>query len=64
MKTFNIIFGILTILLGIAMVVFAWYFFYEDEFAIIQLASLYVALFISILIIAIGGMCITFKKDK
>ena len=64
MKIFKIVSGIFLVLLGITMMIFAWLFFFEEETAIIQLASLYVALFISILIFAIGGMCIAFRKEK
>ena len=62
MKTFDIIIGIFEILLGLTMIVFAWYFFFEED--IIQLASLYVALFISVLISTMGVICITSKKEK
>ena len=64
MKIFKIVCGIFLVLLGITMMIFAWLFFYEEETAIIQLASLYVALFISVLIITIGGMCISFRKGN
>ena len=64
MKVFKLVSGIFIVLLGITMTIFAWLFFYEEETAIIQLASLYVALFISILMITIGGICITFRKDN
>ena len=64
MKIFKIVSGIFLVLLGIAMMVFAWLFFYEEETAIIRLASLYVALFISVVIAAIGGLCIAFIKEN
>ena len=64
MRTIKIISGIFLVLLGITMMIFAWLFFYEEDTAIIQLASLYVALFISVLITAIGGICIAFRKEN
>ena len=64
MKVFRIVSGISLALIGITMMIFAWYFFFEEDIAIIQLASLYIALFISVLIITIGGMCITFRKGN
>lgn len=52
------VFAILTALLGIAMIVLAFYFFFYEEDAIVCLASLYVALFISIIITTVGIVCI------
>ena len=63
MKIFKMVIGIFLVLVGITMTVFSWLFFYKEETAIIQLASLYVALFISTLITAIGGICISFRKE-
>ena len=64
MKIFKIVGGIFLTLVGITMAIFAWLFFYKEETGIIQLASLYVALFISVLITTIGGVCISFRQEK
>ena len=62
-KVFNLILGIFVILVSLTMVVFAWYFFFEEETTIMQLASLYVALSISIIVFLIGVLIIKGKEQ-
>lgn len=61
MKKLYKVLGIIGMLIGLAMMVYAWIFFYQDGTAIIQLASLYLTLSIAIVIFAIGFMIV---KDK
>lgn len=63
-KALKIVFGIFAILLGLVMTIFAWYFFFCEETAIICLASLYVALLISALIITIGTFSLINIKEN
>ena len=64
MKALKIIIGISVFALGLTMSVFAWYFFFEESEEILLLASLYVALFISIIVMALGITAIPFKKEN
>lgn len=63
MKILKIIIGISLVALGLTMGVLAWYFFYEEGEEIMLLASLYVALFISVMVMALGLANILFRKD-
>lgn len=62
MKKFDKVLGILVMLVGLTMIVFAFIFWFYDEPAIIQLASLYLALSIAVVIFVIGFS--TLLKDK
>lgn len=53
--------GLLLMILSVLMIVFAFMFWNEDEEAIVMLASLYVALFISVLVGLIGIAIFTSK---
>lgn len=65
MKALKITVSLFLIILGITMSVFAWLFFrYEDETAIIMLASLYVAQFIAIIVMVLGLLNLVLKKEK
>lgn len=64
MKAIKIILGIGTILLSLAMMIFSWYFFFEEENAILCLASLYVCLFVSALIFSLGMSIIPKRRKK
>lgn len=63
MKVLQIITGVLAFILGVLMSVFAWIFFCSDDEAMIVLASLYVAQFMSILIMTFG-MALLRKEKK
>ena len=65
-RVLYVIMGILTTFLGVAMMILAFIYFDKgDETYIIQLASLYVALFISAIITAIGvAYVIPSKKEN
>jgi len=56
--------GIILVMLSIVMIYFAIYFWYQDETAIIALASLYIALVLSVVIASIGLTFIADKNDK
>lgn len=58
------IIAIFIFILGLAMSVFAWFFFYTDDIKMIVLASLYVAQFISILMMALGIGVYIDKRSK
>jgi hypothetical protein len=64
MKVLKIIVGILFFTLGLTMGGFAWYFFLEESEEVILLASLYVAAFISVAVMAMGLSNIPFKKEN
>lgn len=64
MKIAKIIFGILIVLGGVVMGVEAFYFFFQEETAIICLASLYVALLISFIVMVWGLSIVAKKEDK
>lgn len=67
MKICRLIIGIVNTLLGIAMIVGAFYFFLEeDEAMIIAYASLLVALLISAIVVSCGvyGIISITNKDK
>lgn len=63
MKIAKIIFGALLALGGVAMGAYAFYFFFQEDTAIICLASLYVAMLISFIVI-VCGLSIIAKKEK
>ena len=54
MKVLKIVFGIIMVIMGFAMMAATFYFFYQEETAIIQLACLYIALSISAIVSIIG----------
>ena len=62
MKVLKIVFGIIMVIMGFAMMATTWYFFYQEETAIIQLASLYNALSISAIVSLIGAWFIVKKE--
>ena len=62
-KALDIIIGISTIILGAAMTVLAWYFFFEEEDGIVSLASLYVCIIISV-VICVLGICLVIRANN
>ena len=65
MKVFRIIVAAFTSLLGIFMICIAYYFFFNEEDAIVCLSSLYVALFISVIVLTAGiSLFFWVKKDN
>lgn len=64
MKTLKIIFGIFITLLGLAMITLSWIFFFWEETEIIVLACLYLALFISAIVMAIGIFVLLHLKEE
>jgi len=54
--------GFLLIILSILMVVFTFMFWYKDDEAMVMLASLYVALFLSAIVGLIGMAILTSKR--
>ncbi len=64
MKALQIITGVLAFILGLLMSVFAWIFFITDDEAMVVLASLYIAQFISVLFMAFGFGLISERKKK
>lgn len=63
-KVIDLILGIFVILVGLVMIVFSWLFYYQEETAIMQLASLYLALSISIIVCLIGVLIIIKRKEQ
>ena len=49
---------------GIAMIIFAWIHFYRDDESIIELASLYLALFISVITTVIALVVLFRNKEN
>ena len=64
MKVLKIITGIALTCMGLTMCIFAWLFYFNEYDEIILLASLYVALFISAIVMALGITAIPFRKEK
>lgn len=64
MKVLKTITGIVVTCIGISMTTFAWLFYFNEYDEIILLASLYVALFISVIVMALGLTAIPFKKKE
>lgn len=64
MKIFLVISGVLVTILGLVMMFFTWAYFFERPEEIIQLASLYVSLFISVFVFALGMIAIVYKIKK
>lgn len=64
MKVLKIIIGIILTCMGLTMCIFAWLFYLNEYDEIILLASLYVALFISVIVMALGIAAIPFKKKE
>ena len=62
MKIIDKILGIIIILIALAMIVFTFIFWFGEETAIIQLASFYVALSISVVILVIGFSLLKGKR--
>jgi len=62
MKIIDTILGIIVILVALAMIVFTFIFWLCEETAIIQLASFYVALSISVVILVIGFSLLKGKR--
>lgn len=63
MKKLQYILGVSTVLTGLTMIGFTFYFWCQDDEAMVVLASLYVALLISIIVMTFGLMVLT-GKDK
>ena len=64
MKEIDKILGIIIILIALAMIVFTFIFWFGEETAIIQLASFYLALSISVVVFVIGFSLLKGKSEE